>query len=78
MRLPATLLHTLALAVSSLGAAGCGFVASRPAPSTEPANPAPSTRPTSTSQPENPEPCAPAPKTEPSRGPDYCPPCGRG
>ena len=78
MKLPTTLLQTLAVAVASLGAAGCGS-----ATSNEPTNPSPSTpgvidpQGNTTPQPNAPG-CEPGNNPQGGDGLAGCPACGRG
>lgn len=84
MKLPSTLLRTLAVAVTSIGVAGCVPVAGdvqTPAPATDPpaATPA-ATEPTPTDPRGNPDKCEPGNKPSDNVRPrrDPCPACGRG
>ena len=77
MKLPATLLQTLAAAVASIGAAGCGSVNSNEPPTETPAPTV--SEPNAQNKPqENPQNCPPG-KTGDGNRPGYdCPGCGLG
>ena len=82
MKLPSTLLRTLAVAVASIGVAGCVPVAGdvqTPAPANEPPAAIPAAaQPTPTDAQGNPDKCEPGNKPNKNLQRDPCPACGRG
>ncbi len=77
MKLPTTLLQTLAIAVTSLGLAGCESVTSN-APTNETPKPSGVVEPKSPTEPQKAEPNCPVNTPNNTRSPDSCPACGRG
>ena len=79
MKLPTTLLQTLALAVASIGVAGCGSATSNEP--NEPSAPTSVSEPKAPSAPQDPPQNCGQGETEvekPKNIPDGCPWCGRG